>query len=251
MSEDRWLRAPQPRPAAGHRLICFPHAGGSANFFRSWGHRRDDVEISTVQYPGRADRLGEPSYPELDRLADDAGVAIAPYLDRPTTLLGHSMGAVVAYEVARRLEAAGQPVARLVASAARAPVDPAGVVDQDVLWDDDAAMRSLVSLGGTDDDPELLADPRVRQLVLPYLRADYLMFQRYRHRPGAPLACEVLVVRGADDPDVTDGQGERWREVTRGGFGHEVVPGGHFYLAPTPPLELFLAPLADRKDALR
>ncbi|MFI6504490.1 thioesterase II family protein [Nonomuraea typhae] len=250
MSPGAWIRTPRPRPAAAHRVVCFPHAGGSANFFRGWAHLRDDAEICIVQYPGRADRLDEACYEDLHRLADDACAAIEPYLERPSILLGHSMGAVVAYEVALRLEAAGRDVARLVVSASRAPHDPDSVVDRDVLWDDDAAMRSLVSLGGT-DDPELLADPRVRRLVLPYLRADYTMFQRYRPAPGAELGCDVLVVRGADDPHVTDPQGERWRDVTRGGFGHEVVPGGHFYLAPYPPLDLFLSPLTSQRTYVK
>jgi surfactin synthase thioesterase subunit len=243
MGDDQWLRALAPNPAACRRLVCFPHAGGSANFFRSWAPLLpEDVALVAVQYPGRADRLREPCATSLLQIAAEVGESLRAAPAQPTTLFGHSMGAIVAYEVARLLESIGHSVERVVASASRAPHERDGVASLD-MWDDEVAMRALVSLGGTADDPELLADPRVRTLVLPYLRADYSMLQRYRHRSGADLRCELLVVSGESDTHVTPGHCVRWADLTHGRFAHVVRPGDHFYLTPDPPTDLFLGPL--------
>jgi len=232
------LRVLTPRPSASRNLVCFPHAGGSANFFRGWATDRADVEVAAVQYAGRADRLAETCHDDLLALADEVAAAVLPYLERPTVFFGHSMGAILAFEVQRRLEAVGRGAELLVASAARAPHDPDHVTSRDTRWDEEAAVRSIVAMGQT--DAELMADPRVRQLVLPYLRADFEMLQRYEYRPGPALGCDVLVVRGATDPHVTPASGELWRKLTAGRFAHEELPGGHFYLVPEPPIDLFL-----------
>ncbi|MBA0051199.1 thioesterase [Streptomyces sp. AJS327] len=230
------VRVPLPRPAAVRRLICFPHAGGSANFFRGWATDRPEVEVAAVQYPGRADRLDEPCHGDLAGAADEALAALGPLLDRPVVLLGHSLGAIVAYETARRLEHVGRRAERLVVSSARAPHDPGHAGGR--VWDEEAAARSLIALGHT--DAALLADQEARELVLPYLRADFEMLQRYRHPPGTPLRCDILAVRGDEDGHVTARAAERWGELTTGAFHHTVRPGGHFYLVPEPPIELFL-----------
>ncbi|MCW3815803.1 alpha/beta fold hydrolase [Micromonospora sp. DR5-3] len=245
MGDDQWLRTLTPNVAARRRLVCFPHAGGSANFFRSWVPLLSpDVALVAVQYPGRADRLREPCATSLLEMAAEVAESLRAAPAQPTTLFGHSMGAIVAYEVARLLESFGHSVERMVVSASRAPHERDGVASLDV-WNDDAALRALVSLGGTVDDPELLADPRVRALVLPYLRADYTMLQRYRHPSGAGLGCELLVVSGESDTHVTPDHCARWADLTHGRFAHVVRPGGHFYLAPDPPTDLFLGPLPD------
>jgi len=231
------LRVLAPRPSAARNLVCFPHAGGSANFFRAWAADAD-TEVAAVQYPGRADRLAEPCHDDLLALAAEVAAELIPYLERPTTFFGHSMGAILAFEVVRHVAAAGRAVELLIASAARAPHDPDHVTARHVRWDEEAAVRAVVAMGQT--DAAVMADPRVRALVLPYLRADFEMLQRYEYRPGPALGCDVLVVRGAADPHVTPARGELWRELTTGRFAHEEVPGGHFYLVPEPPIDLFL-----------
>ncbi|WP_406187897.1 thioesterase II family protein [Streptomyces sp. NBC_01006] len=240
MTTTTWLKCPAVRPEATHRLVCFPHAGGSASFFHDWARQLPGYEVHAVCYPGRAARLDEPLHTDLHRLADDiADALLALRDDRPVAFLGHSMGAVVAYETARRLQAAGRPVAHLYASGARAPhlahpaddgPDGAGTADMD----DEAIADALVALGGT--DAELLSDPDFRELVLPYVCGDFRMFDAYEHRPGPLLTCPVTAVAGDADPQVGEAHAAAWAAVTEGAFRHHTVPGDHFYLIPRPPL---------------
>lgn len=219
---------------ATRTLVFFPHAGGSANFYRTFAPARGDVDVLAIQYPGRADRLVEPCRDDLTKLAEDLAEEMTALPGSRFTFVGHSMGAIVAFETARRLAA---PVT-LVASAARAPHDPRHVVDRDVRWDEARALHALVASG--QGSPDLLADRRFRELVLGYVRADFEMLRRYEFVAGRAFDGAVLAVTGADDPDVTAEDAKRWQELTTGAFRHEELPGGHFYLVPDPPVDLFL-----------
>jgi surfactin synthase thioesterase subunit len=238
-----WTQVVEPRPFAGRRLVCFPHAGGSPYFFRGWGRALDAVEVHAVCYPGRAERFGEPCASALAPMAGEIAAALLALEDtRPLALFGHSMGATVAYEVARALEAAGREVSHLFASGARAPQlhvpDPAAAV----TWDEAAITRTLVELGGT--DPELLRNRGFVELVLPYIGADFRMLAGYGGGPAGPLSCPVTALVGADDPRVTHGQAAAWRETTRGAFRFRTLPGGHFYLEQDPPYGIVAGTLA-------
>ncbi|MFJ8591193.1 thioesterase II family protein [Streptomyces sp. NPDC093598] len=234
-----WLKCTAPRPDAASRLICFPHAGGSASFFHAWAEGLPAHEVHAVCYPGRAGRYGEPLPTGLPGLAADIAEAVRPLLDRPVAFLGHSMGAVVAYETARLLEAQGHRIGHLFASGARAPHLPHPEGPDAAELDDDAVADALVALGGT--DAELLADPEVRELVLPYVCGDYRMFDAYVHRPGPALRCDVTAIAGDGDPLVPEDRAAAWAALTEGRFTHHTVPGDHFYLVPHPPFALVAA----------
>ncbi|MGW8378385.1 alpha/beta fold hydrolase [Streptomyces sp. ODS28] len=228
LAPSEWLRVYSPRPAAHARLICFPHAGGSATAFRDVAQSAPEaLEVTAVQYPGRQDRFGEPVPASLDELADRITEVVAGGLDRPTALFGHSMGATVAFEVARRLRAThpGAPV-RLFASARRAPHAPVSAAvtfatDEDAL----AYVRSLGGQGST-----MLDDPDLRAMAVHILRADFRMLADYRCAADAPLTCPVTVVCGADDAACTPREAREWARHTVGGLSVETLPGGHFYL---------------------
>lgn len=238
-----WLKCTTPRPEAEHRLICFPHAGGSPSFYHPWAAGLPSYEIHAVCYPGRAARLAEPPPTQLLTMAAGIADAVRPLLGgRPVAFLGHSMGAVVAYETARVLEADGHRISHLFASGARAPQLPHPDGSKASDLDDDAVADALASLGGT--DAELLADPEVRELILPYVCGDYRMFDAYVHRPGPALSCDVTAIAADSDPLVAPSQTDGWAAVTGGRFTRHTVPGDHFYLTPNPPYLLIEAALA-------
>ncbi|WP_282796365.1 alpha/beta fold hydrolase [Streptomyces sp. CC224B] len=223
-----WFRVFKARPAARLRLICFPHAGGAASAFHELaGHLPDTVEVAAVQYPGRQDRFTEPVPDTLDELAAELAGAVAATLDRPTAFFGHSMGATVAFEVARKLRAShpGAPV-RLFASARKAPhVDTRRAL---TFADDEAVMDYIRALGGA--GARLLDEPELRELVLPVLRADFRLIAGHTHTPGAPLACPVTVVIGDEDASCTPADAREWARHTVAGQDTHALPGGHFYL---------------------
>jgi len=232
-----WLRglgAEPAQPAA--RLVCFPHAGGGAGAYRplaaaladtARAQRSGPYETLAVQYPGRQERIHEERLEDLTELAEHAFRAVLPLADRPLTLLGHSMGAIVAYEVARRLEGAGAAPAHLIVSGAWAPDR---VRDRGVrLRDDDGLVEELRTTRGT--DPRLLRYPDVLAMALPVLRGDYTALETYRHRPGRPLTAPVTALVGDADPVVDVPEAAAWQRHTRGPFRLRVFPGGdHFYL---------------------
>ncbi|HLV72960.1 MAG TPA: alpha/beta fold hydrolase [Vulgatibacteraceae bacterium] len=223
-----WFRCAENRPWASMRLFCLPHAGGSAVFYRSWAKEISPaVEVHAVQYPGRADRIADTMIDDAHRLARLVAGAMAPLLDRPAALFGHSMGAVLAYEVARLLQERGSAPVHVFVSGARPPHDRGG--DRVADKDDDELVAEMVKLGGS--DAEALRDPELRELVLPYVRNDFRLIEGYAHRAaGTRLAVPVTAIIGDDDPHVTEEQAARWAEVTDGRFALRTLPGGHFYL---------------------
>jgi surfactin synthase thioesterase subunit len=206
--------------------VCFPHAGGSASAYRSWtALLPDDVELLSAQYPGRQDRLAEPCLVEMDQLADAVCTALAPSLDLPVALFGHSMGASLAHEVALRLERAGAAPLALLVSARMPPRHHQPRID---TWDDQALLADVLAL---DPDSEaILADPDMRALMLPAIRADYLVADTYRPEPDPVVGVPVVAYVGDRDPYVSVWQLRAWSEVTKSNFQMVVFPGKHFYL---------------------
>ncbi|WP_328782659.1 alpha/beta fold hydrolase [Streptomyces canus] len=228
-----WLQCTTPRADAGRRLVCFPHAGGSASFYRDWGPRLPAFEVHAVRYPGRAERIAEPAPADLRQLGRDIADALVPLADLPLVLFGHSMGAVVALETARHLEQLGVSPAHLFASGSRnAPLPVPEPFDEDA----DAVCARLVALGGT--DAEMAADPVFQELVLPYIMSDGRMFTTYDHRPEPVLRCPVTTIVGDRDADADC---RPWPALTDGTFMEEVVHGDHFYLVDEPPYPLLTA----------
>jgi pyochelin biosynthetic protein PchC len=222
-----WLRPFRAGPAGARRLLCFPHAGGGAGFYRPFAEAfPPGVDVQVVQYPGRETRAGEPLVDDMDALADAAAEAVAPLLDRPLAVFGHSMGASLAYEVVRRLETAGFRPDLLFVSARQAPAVHRDISVHDL--DDEAFVQVLRTTGGT--PPALLDNPEMRDYLLPILRNDYRLIERYRPAPGPRLRTGIVAIAAADDATVTPEETVRWADVTSGGFAHVAFPGDHFYL---------------------
>ncbi|MGW3011282.1 thioesterase II family protein [Streptomyces sp. NPDC001219] len=233
-----WTQCTEPRPFAAQRLVCFPHAGGSPYFFRGWAKSLTDFEVHTVCYPARAERIAEPPASDIVSMARHIADSVRELMrdGRTTTLFGHSMGAIVAYEVAAALEGEGYELGHFFASGARAPHLMRPDRAADTTWDDASVAATLVELGGT--DAELLQNPAFVELVMPYIRADFRMLASYAPPKRAPLSSAVTAVIGDADPRVTADQASAWQEATRGPFRMRTLPGDHFYLAEHPPFDV-------------
>ncbi len=228
---SEWLCPFGSAAAPDVRLVCFPHAGGVPDMFRSWpaslaAAARADIGVHAVCYPGRRDRLHEAPVNRMEPVADAVAAALEPLTDRPIVLFGHSMGASVAHEVARRMVAAGHPPALLAVSGREAPhaVAPRGVV----AGGDAAIVADVIAL-----DPrsrEVLADPGLRELVLPPIRADYELVEAYGPRVYLPLPVPVMAYAGNADPVTTVADVRAWSSATTREFGCRVFGGGHFFL---------------------
>ncbi|MEE1753767.1 thioesterase II family protein [Streptomyces sp. SP18CS02] len=242
-----WIRRFHPSDAPV-RLVCFPHAGGAATYYHPMSMRMSaEMEVLAVQYPGRQDRRTEPCVGDMSKLADLVVEEIRPWTDRPLAFFGHSMGAVLGYEVARRLERDGVRLLTFFASGRRAP---SCVRAEDVHLRDDAGLITEVKkLNGTDD--RLLDEPEVVEMLLPALRSDYQAVETYRYEPGPALGCPVVVLTGDRDPQVTAEEARAWREHTDGSFDLRTYPGGHFYLNAHAPsvMETVAAQLRDVRAA--
>ncbi|MER5868046.1 alpha/beta fold hydrolase [Kitasatospora sp. NPDC002040] len=229
---SKWIRRFRQVPGASARLVCFPHAGGSASSYLPMATAfQERVEVLSVQYPGRQDRFGEPCAKDIDELLDAVVDALAPTLadDRPVGLFGHSMGALVAFETARRLEQEGQPPTVLFTSARQGPALPLqapGAANFEV--NDASLLEGVMALGGIES--ELLAHPELLELVLPALRGDYRLLSMYQHQPGPPLSCPLVALVGDSDPCVPVEGVRTWERETLGPSELHVLPGSHFYL---------------------
>jgi surfactin synthase thioesterase subunit len=228
-SEDGlWCRRYRPAKDATARLVCLPYAGGSAPFFRPVAMALDaGIDVVALQYPGRQDRRAERPIGDMMELADRVHEILGRQPDLPLTLFGHSMGAVLGFELARRLEAGGRGPAHLFASGRRAPSTHR---DEAVhLRDDEGILDEVRRMDGT--ATTVLNDEEMMRAALPALRADYLATETYRCPPDAAVACPISALTGDSDPKTTLAEAEAWSRHTTGPFDLQVYPGGHFFLS--------------------
>ena len=222
-----WIRSYHPAPQARTRLLCLPHAGGSASYYfpvsRALTPR---IEVLAVQYPGRQDRRHEPCLDDIRAMADGLLPELAEYHDKPLALFGHSMGATLAFELALRLAQHGIVPEVLFASGRRAP--SAFRDERAHLLDDDLLIADMKRLSGTGS--EVLADDEFMRAILPAVRSDYRAAETYRYQPSPPLDCPIIALTGTDDPQVTIAEADAWREHTTAAFELHTFAGGHFFV---------------------
>jgi len=226
--DDLWCRRYRPGRNATARLMCLPHAGGSAPFFLPMSVAFSPrVDVVAIQYPGRQDRRGERPIDDIAVLADRIHDILGRQPDLPLTFFGHSMGAVIAFEVTRRLEADGHGPVRLFASGRRAP---STFRDETVHLRDDAGILAEVrSLNGTASS--VLGDDEMMRAALPALRADYCAAETYECAPEITVNCPISVLVGDSDPKTTLDEANTWAKHTSGSFDIQVFTGGHFFLS--------------------
>jgi medium-chain acyl-[acyl-carrier-protein] hydrolase len=226
---DQWLHPGKASTAPRVRLVCLPYAGGGTATFHAWPARLPaDVEVRPVRLPGREDRLTEPAYTDMDALVHDLCAGLAPLYDPPAVPLaffGHSMGALIAFELCRRL-ADRAPVARLIVSGHGAPHLPA--THRLHTLPDEQLVSAIGAYGGL--RPEVLESPELRKLFLATLRADFQLVETYRHTKGDPLELAISTWSGSRDDNVPFDQVAEWNGYSTQPVRHRIFPGGHFFL---------------------
>ena len=234
---DSWIACRKPRPQARLRLFCFPYAGGGALIFRTWSDGLPaDVEVCPIQLPGRGTRLMEPLFTQLSPLIQALAQALFPLLDKPFAFFGHSLGALVSFELARQLrrQYGVQPV-RLFVSASRAPQLPHRGLPVHTLPEGDF-LAELHRLNGT--PRAVLEHEELMQIALPVLRADFAVYETYVYSTEPPLNCPISTFGGLRDRTVSQSDLEAWREQTSVSSSLQMFPGDHFFLNTTQPLLL-------------
>jgi medium-chain acyl-[acyl-carrier-protein] hydrolase len=214
------------------RLFCLPFAGGGALAYRRWHeHLAAGVEVWAVRPPGRETRHAERAHFRLGPLLDDLEREIQPWLDVPFALFGHSQGALVAFELARRLEGQGHLPVHVFVSAHAAPqLRP--VLTPVHLSPDDVILERLQHYGGT---PQAIYDSTaLMSAILPNLRRDIAVSETYRYVDTTPLASPLTAFGGASDVAADAASMEAWGSVGDGRFRSYSFAGGHFYWSDDP-----------------
>lgn len=222
-----WLAHLTPRPNAQRRVLCFSAAGAGASVFRNLAaHVPDHIEVLPVQLPGRETRRRERALTDVHDIVEHVAEAVEPLLDRPFTLMGHSLGGLLAYELASELSRFGQAPERLIVLATPAPHLPR---TRPTVHDrGEQALRDyLVRMSGT---PGAVLEKRwLFDMYAPVLMADLQVFETYVHGKQAPLPCPITCWAGADDPHVAVGHMEPWAQHTTAECEVGTWSGNHFF----------------------
>ncbi len=228
-SSSPWIKFWQPRAHARLRLFCFPYVGGGASLFQVFPkYLHEDIEVWSVQLPGRESRFAEAPYSRLEDLIEALENALSPYLDVSYAFFGHSMGALISFELTRALRRRGKvpfPI-HLFVSAHRTPQLPPTMPPVHKL-SDAAILERLQKINGTSE--EIFKHPELMELLIPLFRADFMLCETYSYVPEAPLDCSLSAFGGLQDEAVTYESIKDWQSQTTGSFQTHFFPGDHFF----------------------
>jgi surfactin synthase thioesterase subunit len=248
LPSNAWLVRPPPSQRR-LRLYCFSFAGGSASTYLPWqAELGPDIEVCPIQLPGRGMRLLEEPYTSFRQLVTMIGQILANECQqdrRPFAFFGHSLGAVVAFEVARFCSMHALPMPeRLIVSGCDAPQHPSPSKNLHLLSDDEL-IEALKEYNGS--PPEVLAHRELMKLLLPCLRADFCLSESYEYRSTPPLAIPITVFAGKQDPHISPSDVIEWRKETTAPCRLQWFEGDHFFINPEQDLVLqcIAAELAD------
>lgn len=219
----------QPDSRAHFRLFCFPYAGGSSAIYRPWTRLiHPDIEVVPAALPGREGRLQEPAFTRLEPLVETLTREIFPYLDRPFAFFGHSMGAVISFELARRLRAEhGIEPEHLFVSGRRAP--QLSEKDPEIHnLPEPEFIAEVARLNGTPQ--EVLEHAELMEMLIPMLRADFSVCYTYDYVSGAPLTCSLTALGGTKDEAADHAKLEGWCAQTTGRCRIRMLEGDHFFI---------------------
>lgn len=228
-ADNLWVKPRQPDSRVNVRLFCFPYSGAGASIYYKWADVLPSiVSVYPVQLPGRETRIAESPFTQLEPLIMAAANALLPHLGQKFAFFGHSMGALVAYELTRFLQQhLNLSPVHVFVSGFGAPHLPSQHSPIHHLPTPDF-VQELRKLKGTPE--EVFQHRELRDLVLPILRSDFAVCETYRYRPAEPLPCPISAFGGLEDAEVPRSRLEAWREQTNREFKLRMFPGDHFYL---------------------
>ncbi len=229
ISKSIWIDAIKPNPAAIIRLFCFPHAGGSSMTYRGWGKvLSSKIEICPVNLPGRYKRIHEAPYDRISPLIDALAKEFQLFQELPFAFFGHSMGALIAFELARRLRREKQPGPTWFFASGRPA--PQIIRNKPLIHNlpEDEFIKEVMILGGT--PKELLQDQDLLKLFLPILRADFAINETYQYYQEEPLDCPITAYGGLKDKSIKKEETELWKKQTNNDFLCRMFPGDHFFI---------------------
>jgi medium-chain acyl-[acyl-carrier-protein] hydrolase len=245
-SPERWFGLNKSKHEGKLRLFCFPFAGTGASMFRSWSNYLPrEVELWPIQFPGRENRIAEPPFTTLSELVPLLADVLMPFLTKPFVFFGHSMGALISFELGRELRRrkTAQPAA-LFLSGKYAPQLIREELRYSLPDDEFLAELQLLNKKRSSDDDEF----ELLRLMLPTIRADFSVCDTYRYIEEPPLNCPFAIWGGLQDPEVSPSDIAAWREQTTGQVSVRMFEGDHFFLLPSEPL--FLESLVAELDRL-
>ncbi len=225
-----WIARYRKVPHERVRLFCFPYAGGSAAFYRPWALALPDfVELCAIELPGRGRRFDEKPFTKLSELIETLVPLFENLQDLPFSFFGHSLGGLIAFELARALEKKSFLTPQnLLISASRAPHLHVQRIHRYHLFSDDALIEKIRQLGGT---PAAVLDyPELLKLFLPTLRADLQMLETYACSDFSPVGCAIEVWGGEEDLEMTENDLKEWEKFTTKDFRVRLFSGGHFFI---------------------
>jgi len=228
LASPSWFQT-QPDSGARYRLFCFPYAGGGSGIFRGWIRLlQPKIEVIPALLPGRESRLREPAFTSIDAIVETLSREIVPFLDRPFAFFGHSMGAMISFNLARRLRAERSIEAEhLFLSGRRAPQLP----ERDPVIHDLPEPEFIAEVERLDGTPkEVLENRELMEILLPMLRADFAVCASFNYVPAPPLKTSITVLGGIRDESATREKIEGWCAETIGSCSVSMLDGDHFFI---------------------
>jgi medium-chain acyl-[acyl-carrier-protein] hydrolase len=227
-SARHWFSCAKLNRAARLRMFCFPYGGGGSAIYNTWPRSLPAfMEVYSAHLPGHGQRFSEPLITHMATLVEMLTRAIQPYLDKPFVFFGHSMGALISFELARHLRRnqIAEPV-YLFVSGLPAPQIPKTTRLVHELTDSELT-KELNNLGTSKD---LLESVELMEMVLPIIRADYKLIETYSYKEEPPLTYPIMAFGGTCDNSVSREHLEEWKEQTKAAFGLRMIPGDHFFI---------------------
>lgn len=228
LTPSSWVKL-NPQTQGRVRLFCFPYAGGGSSAYLPWMSMiSPEIELCPVQLPGREDRFSETPFTRLEALIAELSQVLIPYMDTPFAFYGHSLGALVSFELTRYLRRQQRPLpVHLFVSGCAAPQLPATEPPAHHLPDEDF-IQALRGLNGTSDS--ILQNAELMRVLLPLLRADFALYETYTYRSEEPLDLPVSAYGGLQDDRAPRASVEAWKAQTASTFIIRMYPGDHFFI---------------------